>query len=61
MLSTKTYAKILCSNEKTRNKMINKMNKENAKHMLKMVLKAVMPSDETRKISLELLEFETCQ
>lgn len=61
MLSTKTYAKILCSNEETRNKMIDKMTEENAKHMLKMVLKTVMPSDETRKISLELLGFETYQ
>ena len=55
MLSTKTYAKILCANEETRNKMIDKMTEENAKHMLKMVLKAVMPSDETREINLSLL------
>lgn len=55
MLSTKTYAKILCANEETRNKMIDKMTEENAKHMLKMVLKAVMPSDETREINLRLL------
>ena len=61
MLSTKTYAKILCANEETRNRMIDKMTEENAKHMLKMVLKAVMPSDETRKINLELLGFETYQ
>lgn len=59
MLSTKTYAKILCANEETRNKMIDKMTEENAKHMLKMVLKAVMPSDKTRKINLELLEIRT--
>lgn len=55
MLSTKTYAKILGANEETRNKMIDKMTEENAKHMLKMVLKAVMPSDETREINLSLL------
>lgn len=55
MLSTKTYTKILCANEETRNKMIDKMTEENAKHMLKMVLKAVMPSDETREINLSLL------
>lgn len=55
MLSTKTYSKILCADEKTRNTMIDKMTEENAKHMLKMVLKAVMPSDETRKINLSLL------
>ena len=61
MLSTKTYAKILCANEETRNTMIDKMTEENAKHMLKMVLKTVMPSDETRKISLELLGLETYQ
>lgn len=61
MLSTKTYAKILGENEETRNKMIDKMTEENAKHMLKMVLKAVMPSDETRKIHRELLVIETYQ
>ena len=61
MLSTKTYAKILCSNEETRNTMIDKMTEENAKHLLKMVLKAVMPSDETREISLGLLGFEKYQ
>lgn len=61
MLSTKTYAKILCANEETRNKMIDKMTEENAKHLLKMVLKAVMPSNETREISLGLLGFETYQ
>lgn len=55
MLSTKTYAKILCANEETRNKMIDKMTEGNAKHMLKMVLKAIMPSDETREINLSLL------
>ena len=61
MLSTKTYAKILGANEETRNKMIEQMTEENAKHMLKMVLKAVMPSDETREIHRELLEIETYQ
>lgn len=59
MLSTKTYAKILCANEETRNKMIDKMTEENAKHMLKMVLKAVMPSDETREIHREFLGIST--
>ena len=59
MLSTKTYAKILCANEETLNKMIDKMTEENAKHMLKMVLKAVMPSDETREIHRELLGIKT--
>lgn len=61
MLSTKTYAKILGANEETRNKMIDKMTEENAKHMLKTVLKAVMPSDETRKIHRELLGIKTYQ
>lgn len=61
MLSTKTYAKILGANEETRNKMIDQMTEKNAKYMLKMVLKAVMPSDETRKIHRELLEIETYQ
>ena len=59
MLSTKTYAKILCANEETRNKMIDKMTEENAKHLLKMVLKTIMPSDETREINLELLGIKT--
>lgn len=59
MLSTKTYAKILGANEETRNKMIDQMTEENAKHMLKMILKAVMPSDETREIHRELLGIET--
>ncbi|MCM1059837.1 MAG: hypothetical protein NC452_06050 [Eubacterium sp.] len=53
MLSIKTYSKILCANEKTRNTMIDKMTEENAKYLLKMVLKAVMPSDETRKLNME--------
>lgn len=61
MLSTKTYAKILGANEETRNKMIDQMTEENAKHMLKMVLKAVMPSDETREIHRVLLGIETYQ
>ncbi len=55
MLSTKTYSKILCADEKTRNTMIDKMSGESAKHLLKMVLKTIMPSDEMRKIKLELL------
>ncbi len=49
MLSLQTYSKIVCADENTRNKMIDDLSEENAKHLLKAVLKAVMPSYETKK------------
>lgn len=49
MLSLKKYSKIICADENTRNKMIDDLSEENAKHLLKAILKAVMPSDETKK------------
>ena len=57
MLSLQTYSKIVCADENTRNKMIDDHSEENAKHLLKAVLKAVMPSDETKK-ALTNLKFQ---
>ncbi len=41
--------------EAERNKMVDKLSEENAKYMLKIALKTIMPSDEEKRRTKEFL------
>ncbi len=61
MVSSKTVLKMFGMSEEERNKMVDKMTEENAKYLLKIALKSIMPSDEQRKMNMEFLGIETDQ
>lgn len=55
MVSTRTLYKMINVNEEERNKMVDKMTEENAKYLLKIALKTIMPSDEEKRKTKEFL------
>ncbi len=61
MVSSKTVLKMFGMSEEERNKMVDKMTEENAKYLLKIALRFIMPSDEQRKMNMEFLGIETDQ
>ncbi len=55
MVSTRTLYKMMSVSEAERNKMVDKLSEENAKYMLKIALKTIMPSDEEKRRTKEFL------
>ncbi len=55
MVSTRTLYKMMSVSEAELNKMFDKLSEENAKYMLKIALKTIMPSDEEKRRTKEFL------